>query len=175
MRVSIRTLSASEINKAIKKLEAYNKWVNKKSIELSKELANIGLQTASIAFASTPYVSPGERDAQVSVVKRKNKFVIVASGKDVAFIEFGAGAMMGYGYPSDVQLDPPTEIGPGTWSDSELGKGHWNDVMGWFFPDENGKTLHSFGNHPGMGMYNAGKDIRSEIERVARKAFETND
>lgn len=171
-RIEVDLFDIESIRGAIEKLDELNKSLDAKMNRICSELASIGARVASITFLTSYY--PGGHTTDVSVFPTNGGYKIVARGEDVAFIEFGAGAMYGYGYPSDASLEPPMDIGPGTWSDSDFGKGHWDDPNGWYFT-KNGERVHSYGNPPAMGMYNAGKSMRQELERIARKVFAEND
>jgi hypothetical protein len=89
--------------------------------------------------------------------------VIYAEGESVAFIEFGAGAKYGYGHPQAGEFG----FGPGTWSDGESGKGHWNDPKGWWYAP----GQHSYGNPPAMAMYQAVQKMTEELTVIAREVF----
>ena len=92
-------------------------------------------------------------------ITNENGYTVRASGEDVLFIEFGAGARYGYGHPEAAE----NGMGPGTYP----GKGHWDDPNGWTIP--NGQ--HTYGNRPGMPMYNAVKTIEQQIEQIVREVF----
>lgn len=111
--------------------------------------AEEGAAEARTAFQLADY--DGEnRDVDVSVRAIKGGRSVVASGESVLFIEYGSGIRYGYGHPD------PGVYGPGTWSESEKGHGHWDDPNGWFIP---GTRQRSYGNPPAMAMYEAKKTI----------------
>lgn len=123
------------------------------------DLAEIGKQTAKGLYDIADY--DGDRDTVVDVKGIKGGKAVVASGESVLFIEYGSG-LIGYGHPE------PLQYGPGTWSDSEKGKHHWNDPNGWHIP---GTGQRTYGNPPAMAMYQAGKEIKRNIPRVVRESF----
>ena len=56
-------LSKEAIDKAIKELNDYKEWVNRKTKELLEQLSLIGIQEASIRFSGAPY--DGTNDTQL--------------------------------------------------------------------------------------------------------------
>ena len=163
MKIKVE-LSVASIDAAIKQIEQYKNDLNRKAQELCKRLADMGALYAEWNFDGVLYA--GDIDYNVSVEQRDaNTYVIKANGETVMFMEFGAGIRHGYGHPQAAEF----HMGPGTYPN---GKGHWNDPNGWWF-GEKGNWTHTYGNAPGMPMYNAAKDLRKEILEVAREVFKS--
>lgn len=162
MRTIRVKLNEASIDAAIKELKDYKKWVNRKKHELLERLASIGATQISISFARTPYTGKKDYDITVEQVG-KSKFAIVVSGETAAILEFGAGVTYGDGHPYDSEYG----MGPGTYPD---GKGHWDDPKGWYLPKEKGGE-HTYGNPPSAGMYYAAKNMREQLETIAREVF----
>ena len=84
------SLNQKSIQDAIKAVKAYQKEINQKIDTFMKELSLVGIQTALDNSAVT-----GDSEAPTFSVTsqsgEKSTFVLHMSGKDVAFIEFGAG------------------------------------------------------------------------------------
>ena len=154
-------LDDKSIDKAIKELRRYSAWVKVKEDELRSRLAMMGATVASIRFSRAIY--NGSNDVSVRVDDTGSVAVIYAEGKSVAFIEFGSGKKYGYGHPQAGELG----FGPGTWSDSDQGKGHWDNEHGWWF----GSGQHSYGNPPAMAMYSAVKEITENVTKIAKEVF----
>ena len=154
-------LDDKSIDKAIKELRQYSAWVQAKEAELRSRLAMIGATVASIRFSRAIY--NGSNDVSVRVDDTGSVAVIYAEGKSVAFIEFGSGKKYGYGHPQAGELG----FGPGTWSDSDQGKGHWDNDHGWWF----GSGQHTYGNPPAMAMYSAVKEITENVTKIAKEVF----
>ena len=150
------------LKEAIKHLEDIRKKANGQRMhDVLQRLADEGYQVASAQFGSAIY--DGNNDVQVNIVwESENTVSVVASGKTVLFIEFGSGALYGYGHPTAQQ----NGYGPGTWSDNEElgGKHHWDDPNGWYY--EHGHK--SWGNPPARAMYDASLKIHEEIEKIIR-------
>lgn len=165
-------LSDSSIKNAVKELRQYSAWVQSKEAELRSRLAELGRSIAEIRFNS---VIPSNGDSiTVRVDDNGNTATIYAEGEQVAFIEFGTGAKLGYGHPKPY-VDGQT-FGPGTWSDGPEGKHHWNEMTkdgkykGWWY-GEDGK--HTYGNQPAMAMYMAVNEITANVTRIAKEVFST--
>lgn len=146
------------VNDAIKELKRYKAWVVEKEALLRERLAMMGATVASIQFSRAIY--NGANDVTVRVDSTGSVAVIYAEGKDVAFIEFGAGAKYGYGHPEATKFG----AGPGTYPN---GKGHWDSPHGWWY----GNSQHSYGNPPAMAMYDARESIVNDYTRIAREVF----
>lgn len=156
--ITVDPLSKKSVADAIKELKRYKAWVIEKEALLRNRLAMIGATVASIQFSRAIY--NGSADVTVRIDNTGSVAVIYAEGKDVAFIEFGAGAKYGYGHPEAAKFG----TGPGTYPD---GKGHWNDPKGWWY----GNSQHSFGNPPAMAMYDAKERMVEQFTQIAREVF----
>lgn len=156
------SLDPSSLEEAAKKVEEYAKNLNMKAKSLCERLANMGALYAEWNFSSVLYAGNVEYKVTADPTDG-NKYVIKANGESVLFMEFGAGVRHGYGHP----LADDNGMGPGTYPD---GKGHWDDPKGWWFGTP-GHWTHTYGNAPGMPMYNASKDLREEIQKVADEVF----
>lgn len=154
-------LSEQSIDNAIKELRRYSEWMARKEEELRSRLAMLGATVASIRFSRAIY--NGDNDVTVDVEDNGHVAVIKASGEAVAFIEFGSGIKHGYGHPQAGEFG----FGPGTWSDGDEGKGHWDNEHGWWY----GSGQHSYGNPPAMAMYSAVQEITENVTRIAQEVF----
>lgn len=156
-------LNTRDVTAGMKELRAYPNRLERKCRTLCERLAMLGATRASLDLSHVPYTGSG--DFNVRVERRDGGYAVIADGAEVLFLEFGAGIKMGYGHPQDAQFG----MGPGTYP-IPPGKGHWDDENGWWLPKEKGGG-HTYGNPPGMGMYNASQDMRRELERIAREVF----
>lgn len=159
--IRINGISEANIEATVKELRRYAEWVERKEAELVSRLAERGKAVASIKFAGAKY--DGTNDVSVRVDSTGNVAVIYAEGEAVAFIEFGSGSKEGCGHPQAGEHG----FGPGTWSTSESGKGHWDNPNGWYYT--HGKKSH--GNPPAMAMYDAVQTMTAEITSIAREVF----
>ena len=159
-RVITVKLSDDSIGDAVKELRRYSEWVAQKEEELRSRLAMLGATVASIRFSGAIY--NGTNDVSVSVDDDGKVAIIRAEGRDVAFIEFGAGIKYGYGHPQAGEFG----VGPGTYPE---GKGHWDNPKGWWY----GSGQHSYGNPPAQAMYSAVKEIAENVTRIATEVFKS--
>ena len=163
MKISVNVFDPSSIDRAIEQLEEYSDSLDRKAQELCERLADMGALYAEWNFSNVLYA--GDIDYKITVDRvGENTYLIRADGESVLFMEFGAGIKHGYGHPQADKFG----MGPGTYP----GKGHWNDPKGWWF-GEKGNWTHTYGNAPGMPMYNAAKDLREEILQAAQEVFKT--
>ena len=152
--------SGQGIDKLIKELDSYEKWLERKTAELTERLAAIGVTQAQIGFAEAMYT--GNNDAVVTTEQRgDNAWVVKANGESVLFVEFGSGVTFGYGHPE------AGNFGPGTYEPS---KGHWDDPNGWWLPKDKGGE-HTWGNPPNAPMYNSVKQLEQELQQIVEVVF----
>lgn len=166
-------LSEQSIEKAIREIEAYQAGIKRKTDLLAKRLANLGATKVSAGYALAQY--DGRKDISVSVEKRQKGYAIVANGESVLFVEFGAGAKLGYGHPEADDF----KLGPGTYpfkhSRPDPAKGgalvdNWEHSQGWWIPKDQGGG-HTYGNAPSMTMYRAEQELQQEILAIAQEVF----
>jgi len=167
------TLNPESIDKAIKQLEDYRDSLQSKARELCERLASAGYLIAETGFVSAIY--DGTNDVSVELLNEDNKLVIKASGETVMFIEFGTGVTFQTYHPKR------DEMGIGDVGTYGHGLGKLNG--GWRYKGEKGTNgeddpkhegyVHTYGNPANMPMYNASKDIRSQVLQIAREVFKT--
>lgn len=171
MKVIKTDIDANSIDKAIGELESYREDFNKKLESFFKTLLEGGVQVANSYVASTqgdselPTVTRTAVDSRGDIIYAEIRLI----GKDVLFVEFGAGiayntgmehpyaAQFGYGigtYPSE---HPPNKaINPGWWI-----YGHNDD----------GSPIWSIGTEATMPMYHAAEFMRNECIQKALDVF----
>ena len=158
-------LNSASINKAIKEIQNYKKNIEEKGKLLCERLAVIGAREASVRFTTAMY--DGVNDVSVEVVPTEKGYSIIAKGKAVAFIEFGAGV---YYNPSEPypKTRPKGVVGIG-----EYGKGKGKETYEdgspkpWYYA--HGKK--SYGNPAAMPMWYATQEIEREIRQIAQEVF----
>lgn len=155
------SLSHSGIQKAIKEINQYKKWIQEKEKLLCYKLSLIGANEASVRFSGAIY--DGVNDVDITVDAIDKGYRITAKGKAVCFIEFGAGV---YHNPSEPYPNPRPE---GVVGIGEYGKGNGNR-QGWFF-NRDGETVFTHGTPAAMPMYYASEEMKSAVEEIAREVF----
>ncbi len=161
-KVITMNLSTSSIDDAIKELRSFQKSLDLKKDKLLEELAKIGLKEASVRFTTAMY--DGVNDSHVALKSSKNGYTIVAAGRAVAFIEFGAGVYHNSGEPYP---DPRPE---GIVGIGEYGKGY-GKRQAWGYRNEAGELVITHGNPAAMPMWYASEEMRSKITKIAKEVF----
>lgn len=156
------SLSTSSIKDAIKELKSFRDSIDAKKDELLEKLANIGVKEASVRFTTAIY--DGVNDSSVTLEIIPDGYRIVAEGKAVAFIEFGAGVYHNPGEPYP-KPRPDGIVGIG-----EYGKG-LGKRQAWGFKDESGELVITHGNPAAMPMWYASEEMRNNILKIAREVF----
>lgn len=162
-KVITMSLSKASITKAIREVEAYQRWVDEKLKELAKELAKEGARIAEAKFTQAQY--DGTNDVSVTVEDRgEYAQAVVALGNATLFIEFGTGASFPDSHP-----EATPDVAHGSWSEGPMGKGHWDDPNGWYYA--HGKK--SMGNPANMSMYQTVRELEGKFEEIVRRVFES--
>lgn len=159
MKISME-LSEKSVADAIKQVKEYQKSVDRKMRILTEKLALIGAREASIRFTTAIY--DGVNDVQVNVHRVKDGWAIMAKGKAVCFLEFGAGVYHARTYPNP---RPDGVVGIG-----EYGKGMGKRNTWVYYDDANNKVF-THGNPAVMGMWYATEEMRRSILQIAREVF----
>ena len=157
--IKINPYDKKSVNNAVRRLKYYKKQlIETKCNEFVKKLAEAGFEIASERFANAEY--DGTNDVKVSISGDGSSLKVIASGKAVCFIEFGAGVARGGGYPEERKPDGIVGLG-------EYGKGHGATGKPWYYA-HNQKTD---GNPPAMAMLNARDAMVEQVTQIAREVF----
>lgn len=168
------TLDEKSIDKAIKELEEYKLWVQQKTEELTRRLAEAGAELARINFSRAIY--SGVNDVTVSVVPIAQGHKIIAQGKAVCFIEFGTGVKHNGAKGSS----PHPKGAEHGMLIGEYGQGRGENKY-WYYKGEPGNAGTASQKHPGltrtegvpaqMPMYHAEVAIFHKFAQIAREVF----
>lgn len=166
-------LSQKGIDKAIKELNDYKKWLKDCTEKFLKALADEGAQIATAKFQRAVY--DGTNDVKVSVENREeNTVAVVAVGSAVLFIEFGTGVK----YP-----DNHPEAGKNGFTCGGYGYHLGRLKNGWRYtgnPGSNGEVItsgehagevHTYGNPANMSMYQTVRELEEHFEEIARRCY----
>lgn len=156
------TLDTQDIDRAIQELKQFKQEFLQKEKRLLEGLAEIGLKEASVRFTTAMY--DGNNDVSVRLDKTNNGYAIVADGKAVAFIEFGAGVYHNTGEPY------PNPRPEGIVGIGEYGKGK-GKRKAWGYMDENNEVVITRGNPAAMPMWYASEEIKNSISKIVREVF----
>ncbi len=156
------SLNKESIDEAIKELNAFKREFLEREKKLVERLAMIGVKEASVRFTTAMY--DGTNDTEVTLTEIKNGYSIIANGKAVAFIEFGAGV---YHNTSEPYPNPRPE---GIVGIGEYGKGKGKQ-QAWGYKDENDELVITRGNPAAMPMWYASEEMKNAILTVVREVF----
>lgn len=167
MKVKINALSMTSVYDALFDLEKFRKKLDKLATELPKALAAYGMVGASTRFEAGTYNillsgSWSTPNIWVSAEPIENGWRIVANGKEVCFVEFGAGVYYNGGNSSYLGRRPKGIVGIG-----KFGKGHGKQDV-WVFTEGN-DTIFTQGTPANNALYYTGQEIRRRIEEEARR------
>lgn len=151
-------LNHASLQKAIRELKQYEIWVKQKSDQLGERLAQFVGTEVSIGFAQAFYI--GEKDISIDVRYEGGMWVVEANGKNLFFIEFGAGVH--YNGSEPYPIDRPA----GVVKIGEYGKGLGKRDF-WFAPE----IGYTQGTPAQMPMYRSFEDAKRELKRIAEEVF----
>lgn len=163
-------LSEREISKAIRELEQYKQEIIQKTDLLRERVAERIAELSRSGFAGAivdDLVKGGQRTAQVdvSIDNRENVTIVIASGEDAIWAEFGAGVHHN-GSPGSSPHPKGSEMG---FTIGGYGKGMGKkDTWGFY---EDGELRLTHGAPATIPMYNALKTVCDEISEIAREVF----
>lgn len=165
------TLSADGIEKAIGQIRAYQADIRQKTLIYKKRLSERLSELVESGFnqSSGDDVLDGSAevpDISVSVEDSGEITIVSASGKEVVFIEFGAGvyhngAVGSSPHPNGEQL---------SFTIGSYGQGKGAREV-WGYYDESGALKLTHGTPASMPMYNAVKQVIAEAAQLAREVF----
>ena len=160
------SLSPSGINRTIQQLEKYRDSIEPKAKEVCERLVDNVIPIVEFAYMEAKANSESRETYTIRRENYDHGCKLVADGSAVAFWEFGAGVSAGREYPQEYTGGVDTS--PGSWSQSELGKKHFDlaNHPYWYW---NGNRYS--GLEPSFGMYKAAKDIEKHAERELKRAF----
>lgn len=163
-------LSEQGIDKAIKELADFKRDFLKKVDLLREKVAERLADEVKKDFTGAvvdDLIKGGQRYAQVdvSVDKRGNITVVVASGEDAVWVEFGAGVYHN-GSPGSSPHPNGAELGMTIGS---FGKGNGKKETWGFYEDGELRLTH--GTPARMPMARAVTTVCNEISQIAKEVF----
>ena len=163
-------LGVSSINQAVKELEAHKAWLRKKCNELRQRIAEELSVETQRGFASAvvdDLLKGGGHppEVSVSVENRENVTVVIATGEDAIWCEFGSGVY--HNTPVGTSPHPKGKELDFTIGSYGLGRGA-RKVWG-FYQDGELKLTH--GTQAQMPMYKAVQTVCERVEQIAKDVF----
>lgn len=163
-------LSTSEINRAMKELADYKQEILHKTELLREKVAERLVDEAKNGFSGAvvdDLTRGGQRFAQVdvSVDNRGSVTVVVASGEDAVWVEFGAGVYHN-GSPGSSPHPHGVELG---MTIGGFGKGNGKKEVWGFYED--GELKLTRGTPARMPMALAVTTVCNDIQSIAKEVF----
>ena len=163
-------LSTSEINRAMKELADYKQEILHKTELLREKVAERLADEAKNGFSGAvvdDLTRGGQRFAQVdvSVDNRGSVTVVVASGEDAVWVEFGAGVYHN-GSPGSSPHPHGAELG---MTIGGFGKGNGKKEVWGFY--EEGELKLTRGTPARMPMALAVTTVCNDIQAIAKEVF----
>lgn len=165
-------LSASGIKRAIAEIEKYKTWIKSRGEVLRSRVAELIAERARTGFnGASGEVLIGEAaipaDVSVTVEPGNDATLVIASGEEAVFVEFGAGIY--YNTPAGSSPHPKgQELGLTIGS---YGKGHGRQET-WSFIGSDGARHYTHGTPASMPLYNAVMSVRNDLLEIAREVFD---
>lgn len=163
MKIKIDPFDIKSIEKACKEVEMYQRKLKERERALLEKLSELGAERAKVLYSLNSNFLEFTPDIQVTTEIVDNRAYIYASGEQVAFVEFGAGVLLGHGYPGE-RPEGIVDIG-------EYGQKRGKNPQGWWYKNESGELEHTYGNPPASAMYDATLYIAERVTEVAREVF----
>lgn len=167
MTITINPFSLTSIEKAQAQLETFKAKLKRLETELPRVLAEYGATVAKANFASAPYDillngSWSNANINVSAEQTDNGWRVLASGREVCFVEFGAGVWYNGGGETYLGTRPNGIVGIG-----EYGSGHGKQNV-WAFGTGDDKTFTQ-GTPASNAMYYTAEELKRRIVDEARR------
>lgn len=163
------TIDPDSLSQAIKEIEDYKRDLNEKTHRLREAIGERIGGYASWMF-NTSVVddalgAPRYASVQVEVDDQEQVTVVIASGPDAVFVEFGAGVY----HNTSVGSSPHPEGERLGFTIGSYGKGNGaKKLWGYWAGDE---LVLTHGTPAAMPMYTAMKMVCSHIDEIAREVF----
>lgn len=168
------TLNPASIDAGIAELRAYQRRLEVRCEELRQRVAYFIARDASAVFntaVADDLIGEGvvTGSVQVSVESGgNNTTLVIASGKDAVFMEFGAGV-----YNNGAVGSAPNPWGSNFgFTIGSYGKGNGRREI-WGYRGEDGEVHLTHGTPASMPLYKAVMSVRRDLERIAMEVFAT--
>lgn len=175
-KITFDILSKSSVQKAIDELNAYQKDINRKLELFVTRLSDVGFKVIETQVAKaeqkdvdgTRSGTDTTHETHVTVTQTPYGFksTLVLEGDQVLFIEYGAGVH----YNGAVGESPHPDGASLGYTIGSYGDHHGKQDT-WYFKDEDGQIVRTYGTKATMPMHYAKNKIVSEYMRVARGVF----
>lgn len=165
-------LSVSQIEKAIKELEAYKSRCALAAEIFAARLVELGMQRAETAIESAA-ADPNASKAHMITWERVERdldhivFKIILSGSDILFIEFGAGVHYNDGALHSSIHPQGAELG---YTIGDYGMGQGANEDGWSY-QAGDRRVHTLGQRAACAIPAAMATMRENLISAAQEAW----
>lgn len=161
--ITISSLSVSEMRKAQKELQDYQKDLTKKCEEFVRRLAEKGVEIAKMKIADYDAIYTGELLASINseqgaVIQNGAQWIVYTNCPWAKFVEFGTGIV------GERSPHPNTSIVGWKYDVNEHGE------KGWFY-FRDGEWHWTKGMPSRPFMFETAMELRQEIVKVAKEVF----
>ena len=166
--IKIDLFDGKSLQQAIKQIEAYRDDLPRKCELFVRRLAELGIPVIDSNIAA----AQGDSDKGHNTYIKINSFgsysqaELICEGKDLLFIEFGAGVHYN-GHLGSSPHPKGNELG---YTIGSYGKGQGKNDF-WFYYADSGEAVMSHGTKSTMPVYKAGIEIRRQVLKIAREVF----
>ena len=170
--IPVDIFDPASIDKAVREIREYSKWVQRKTDELRERIAYFIAKDASAVFNTAiaeddlmEGVITGSVDVSVDP-DGDNATLVIAHGKDAVFMEFGAGV-----YFNGAVGSSPNPWGAGLgFTIGSYGKGNGKKEV-WGYIGDDGALHLAHGAPASMPLYKAVQSVSRDIVQIAREVF----
>lgn len=171
-----------DIDKAVKALKQYKQTLMSRSEIFVRRLAEIGIPVIDARITHAQGDSDPSHYSYIKVLSfgDYSEATLVVEGRDLLFLEFGAGAHFNgaagtskrpkedySGDSYDYHITGGEELG---YTIGSYGKGQGKNDF-WFYKADNGDIIMSHGTEAVMPLYHASIEIINHIEQIAREVY----
>lgn len=162
------SLNSKSIQNAIKQLNDYKRTLVSKNELFVQRLSELGIPVID----QNILLAQGDSDKSHNTYIKINSFgsfsqaVLVCEGKDLLFIEFGAGVH----YNGNAGSSPHPKGEQFGYTIGSYGKGQGQNDS-WIYESETGEWARSYGTEATMPMYQASVRIMQNIRKIAKDVF----
>lgn len=167
-KIHINALSSKSLSLAIKEIEKYREDLRDKNDEFVQKLCELGLPVVRDYASAASGDSSRNYNSYIKLNSygMYSKAELIWEGKDVLFIEFGAGVH----YNGEAGTSPHLmgkELG---YVIGSYGQGYGKQDF-WYYEDGTGAHVRSYGTEGTMPMYRASLKIQEQIVKIAKEVF----
>lgn len=171
--IHLNVLDQASINAAIHELREYQKWIERKTDELRRRVAGLMRDKAQTDFNYAIADDLINEEAiiggvNVEVEDNGDFTLVIASGEDAVFMEFGAGV-----YHNGSVGSSPHPLGAGLgFTIGGYGLGNGKKEV-WGFTGSDGEFHLTHGAPASMPLFKAVQSVSQDIVQIAKEVFST--